>query len=310
MPDEKAPATSFPTKSVRVTEPFGAGGGPDLLARVLAPKLSALWGQPVTVENHPGQGATAAPALVAKSQADGYTLLINTSAHAYSAAVSTNLPYDPLRDFIPVAPLTSQPYLLVAGKQAHLNTLGELIAAAKAKPGQLTFGSTGVGTGTHLGNVKFNLKAGIETAHIPPKCTEAIADVIGNAVAGHTTYVMAPISLALRDIRDGRLVALGVSSARRSALLPDVPTIAEAGVDGFDFPIWYGMWAPAGTPGAVVDRLATDIARVLTDPDVRDWVARHGAEPMRMSQPEFERFVWTESESAARIIRAAGNQSR
>src|SRR6202171_5009603 len=151
----------YPPKPVRMIEPFGAGGGPDLIARAVSPKLSELWGQPVTVENHPGAGSTAAPALVAKSPADGYTLLVNTSAQAYSAALLKNLPYDPLKDFIPIAPLTSQPYVLVAGKLAGITTVGELVAAAKAKPAELKFGSTGLGTGTHLGVEKFNLKAGI-----------------------------------------------------------------------------------------------------------------------------------------------------
>jgi Tripartite tricarboxylate transporter family receptor len=166
----------YPTKRVRVIEPFGAGGGPDLMARAVSPRLSELWGQPVTVENHPGAGSTAAPALVAKSPADGYTLLVNTSAQAYSAALLKNLPYDPLKDFIPVAPLTSQPYVLVAGKLAGITTVGELVAAAKAKPAELKFGSTGLGTGTHLGVEKFNLAAGIKAIHVPARQGDAIAD--------------------------------------------------------------------------------------------------------------------------------------
>src|SRR5258706_4182875 len=157
----------YPTNPVRVIEPFGAGGGPDLMARAVSPRLSELWGQPVTVENHPGAGSTAAPALVAKSPADGYTLLVNTSAQAYSAALLKNLPYDPLKDFIPVAPLTSQPYVLVAGKSSGIATVGELIAAAKAKPRELDFGSTGPGTGPHLGVAKFNLGGGIAAAEAP-----------------------------------------------------------------------------------------------------------------------------------------------
>jgi tripartite-type tricarboxylate transporter receptor subunit TctC len=151
---------------VQIIEPFGAGGGPDLLARALAPKLSELWGQPVTVDNHPGAGATAAPALVAKSPADGYTLLINTSAQAYSAAISKNLPYDPLKDFIPIASLTTQPYVLVAGRPAGVGTVRELIAAVKKKPGELKFGSTGARTGTHLGILKFNLAAGLKVVDV------------------------------------------------------------------------------------------------------------------------------------------------
>jgi tripartite-type tricarboxylate transporter receptor subunit TctC len=296
-------AADYPAKPVRIIDPFGAGGGPDLLARALAPKLSELWGQPVTVENHPGAGATTAPALVAKSPADGYTLLINTSAQAYSAALSKNLPYDPLKDFIPVAALTSQPYVLVAGKPAGITTVRELIAAAKLKPGELKFGSTGLGTGTHLGIVKFNSAAGIKVVDVPPQPTEAIADVLAATIEGRTTYMIAPIAITLAPISDGKLFPLGVTTTRRSILLPQVPTIAEAGVAGFDFPIWYGIWVPAGTPTAVVDKLSSDIAHVLAEPDIGDWIVKHGGEPMNMTQPEFARFVRSESEEAARFIK-------
>src|SRR5271155_911063 len=284
-------AQDYPTRPVRIIEPFGAGGGPDVVARAISPKLSELWGQPVTVENHPGKGSTEAPTVVAKSPADGYTLLVSTSAQAYSAALLKNLPYDPLKDFIPVAPLTSQPYVLVAGKSSGITSVRELIAAAKAKPDELKYGSTGVGTGTHLGLVKFNLQAGIEAIHLPPRPGDAITDVIANAVGGRTTYMMAPIQLVLADIHAGRLRALGVTTKKRSSLLPDVPTIAEAGVSGFDYPIWYGVWVPASTPDGVVDKLAKDIARALATPDLRDWLVKHGGDPMSMTQPEFARFV-------------------
>ena len=247
-----AVAEDYPIKPVRLIEPFGAGGGPDLLARALAQQLSQLWGQAVTVENIPGAGATAGPAQVAKSFPDGYTLLVNTSAQAYSAAFSKNLPYDPLKDFIPIAALTSQPYVLITGKATGITTVGELIAAAKSKPGQLKFGSRGVGAGTHSGAEKFDLAAGIKTVRVPAGRNDAIADVVARTIAGDTTCMFAPIEITLPHIREGRLRALGVSSARRSSLLPDVPTIAEAGVGGFNFPIWYGIWAPAGTPAEVV----------------------------------------------------------
>jgi tripartite-type tricarboxylate transporter receptor subunit TctC len=296
----------YPSKPVRLVEPFGTGGGPDLIARAIGPKLSELWGQPVTVENHPGAGSTAAPALVAKSPADGYTLLVNTSAQAYSAAFLKNLPYDPLKDFIPVAPLTSQPYVLVAGKSSGIATLGEWIATVKAKPGELIFASTGVGTGTHLGMEKFNLEAGIQAVHAPAKAGEAVADVIANTVAGRATYMMAPIQLALADIRADKLRALGVTTKSRSPLLPEVPTIAEAGVPRFDYPIWSGAWVSAGTPAGVVDQLAKDIARVLATPELRAWLEGHGAFRMSMTQPEFARFVLKESETAEGIIKAAG----
>src|SRR3981189_960715 len=174
------------------------------------------------------------------------------------------------------------------------------------KPGELKFGSTGAGTGTHLGIVKFNLEAGIKVVDVPPQATDAIADVLGATIEGRTTYMMAPISITLTAIRDGKLFPLGVTTARRSILLPQVPTIAEGGVAGFDFPIWYGIWVPAGTPAGVVDKLSKDVSRVLAGRDLRDWVAKHGGEPMSMTQHEFARFVQSESESAARLINAVG----
>jgi len=237
-------------------------------------------------------------------------LLVNTSAQAYSAALLKNLPYDPLKDFIPVAPLTSQPYVLVTGKLTGITTVADLVAAAKAKPGQLRFGSTGVGTGSHLGIEEFNLAADIKAMHVPAQPGDAIADTIANTVAGRTDYLLAPIQLALVDIRAGRLRPLGVSTKKRSSLLPEVPTIAEAGVAGFDYPIWYGVWTPVGTPAGVVDKLAKDIAHALAAPDLREWLAKHGADPMSMSQPEFARFVLSESESAKRVIEAAGIKPR
>ena len=297
---------NYPSKPVRLIEPFGAGGGPDLVSRALAQKLSELWGQSVRVENVPGAGATAGPARVAKSPANGYTLLVNTSAQAYSAALLRNLPYDPLKDFIPVAPLTSQPYVLVTGKLTGITTVGELVAAAKAKPGQLRFGSTGMGTGSHLGIEKFNLAADIKAVHVPAQPGDAIADMIGNTVGGRMDYLLAPIQFALVDIRAGRLRPLGVSTKKRSSSLLEVPTIAEAGVPGFDYPIWYGVWTPVGTPAGVVDKLSKDIARALAASDVREWLAKHGADPMSMSQPEFARFVLSESKSAAHVVETAG----
>src|SRR6202142_4618061 len=308
--DSSALEQDYPAKPVHIIEPFGLGGGPDLLARALAPKLSELWGQPVTVENRPGAGATAGPAQVATSPADGYTLLMNTSAQAYSAVFLKNLPYDPLKDFIPAPTLPSQPSVLIAGKSAGFTTVGQLIAAAKAKPGKLKFGSTGPGTGTHLGIVKFNLSAGIKAVDVPPQPTDAIGDIVADTIEGRSAFVIAPISIVLPHIRDGKLFPLGVTTARRSILLPQVPTIAEAGVVGFDFPIWYGIWVPAGTPTVVVDKLSKDIGRVLAGPDLRDWITKHGGEPMSMTQPEFARFVQSETESAARLRNDVDIKSR
>jgi tripartite-type tricarboxylate transporter receptor subunit TctC len=219
----------------------------------------------------------------------------------------TDLPYDPLHDFIAVAPLTSQAYVLVAGKTRGVRSLGELITAGKARPGELTFASAGVGTATHVGVEQFNREAGITAVHVPASPADAIGDTIANTAAGTTDYAMSPIAIAAPHIQRGELIALGVTSARRSALLPEVPTISEAGVAGFDFPIWYGLWAPAGTSDAVVHKLADDVARALALPDLRNWLAAHGAHPMRMTQAKFASFVLAESERAARIVKDAGS---
>jgi tripartite-type tricarboxylate transporter receptor subunit TctC len=297
----------FPVKAVRLVEPFGAGGGVDTIARLVSSKLSEMWHQPVTVDNRPGEGSTAAPAFVAKSAPDGYTLLANSSAQAYGAALR-NLPYDALRDFIPVAPLTSQAYVLVAGGSSGVGSVAELTALARQKPGELRFGSPGIGTGSHVGAVRFNEAAGITAVHVGARPTDGIVGTIAETVAGRTTYLVAPIPLAISEIRAGRLRALGVTTRKRSPLLPDVPSLAEAGITGFDYAIWYGVWAPAGTADAVVDKLSQDIARALATPDLRASLAKHGAEPMIMSRHQFARFVVTESESAARLVKvdAAG----
>ena len=285
-------------------EPFGAGGGPDLVARALAGPLSERRRLPVDVENHPGGGSTAAPALVVKAPADGNTLLVSTSAHAYSAAAAHDLPYDPLRDFIAVTPLTSQAYVLVAGQHAAVSSLRELVAAAKARPRMMRFGSTGVGTGTHLGTEELNLAAGIRAVHVPAGPGDAISDVITKVVTGVDDYVMSPISIAAPHLAAGDLVALGVTTAQRSPALPDVPTLAEEGVPGYDFRIWYGVWAPAGTPIGIVERLADDITSVISQPPVHDWLVNHGMEPMSMTPEAFARLVIDETQRALRTIEA------
>ncbi len=214
-----------------------------------------------------------------------------------------------MRDFIPTAPLTSQPYLFVVGKRAGITSIRELTAAAKVEPGALTFGSMGIGTGSHLGVEKFNLEAGIKSMHVPAGPTDAIADSIANTVAGRTTYAMWPIPTALPQVREGGLIGLAVSSVRRSRLLPEVPTVAEAGVAGYDFPIWYGIWTPAATPPEVVGRIARDIAHVLAEPDLRDSLASHGGGPMSMTQADFQAFVLRESDHAAQLRRALGSDA-
>jgi tripartite-type tricarboxylate transporter receptor subunit TctC len=308
--DSSTGSLDYPSKRVCLVEPIGAGGGPDLVGRALADALSELWRQPVQVENHSGGGSTAAPSLVANAPADGYILLVHTSAHAYSAAAATGLPYDPLCDFIPVAALTSQPYVLVSGHRTGIGSLGDLIERAKAHPGELTFATTGIGTGTHVGIMELNLAAGISATHLPPSSGESIRDVVAKAVSGATHYVMSPISIAAAHIKDARLVPLGVTTTRRSPLLADVGTIDEAGVPGYDFPIWYGLWAPAATPQTIVDRLAAGVSTSLARADLRDRLAHEGAEPIESTQPEFSRLVLAESHRAAQIMDRARRRPR
>ena len=298
-----AALTAFPDGPVMLIEPFGAGGGPDLVARALARMLTNRWSHPVTVVNHPGAGSTAGPARVAGSPADGHTVLVTTSAHAYAAAFSLDLPYDPLDDFIPVAPLTKQPYVLVAGRHAGFATFSEFIAAARARPGSIRFGSTGTGTATHVGMEVLRRELGIDATHVPAKGEEGIADTIERVLARETDLVIAPIGITLSHLRSGELVALGVTTARRSRVIPQVVTIAEEGPVGFrfDFPIWYGTWVPSKTPPEVVRALADDIRSALAEPELRSWLIEHDGDPFPMSQPKFAMFVRSEAEVAARV---------
>jgi tripartite-type tricarboxylate transporter receptor subunit TctC len=298
--------TGMPEVSVRLVEPFGVGGGPDLLARQLATRLSVAWGRPVVVENVPGDGSTAAPALVAESPADGLTVLINTSAHAYIGAVAHDLPYHPLDDFSPVAPLTEQAYVFVTGQGSGFDTLQGLVTAATARPGELTFGSTGAGTGSHLGAELLNLEAGLRAVHVPPAPGDSIGEVAAKVARGDVDYFLCPISMAKSHLMEGTLIALCVSTARRSPSLPDVPTVVEHGIDGFDFPIWYGAWVRAGTPAEIVRALGSDFADAMASAELTRWCTREGAEPMRIATAEFARFVTDEARRAVAIIQRAG----
>jgi tripartite-type tricarboxylate transporter receptor subunit TctC len=298
---ESQSTREFPTRAVQLVEPFGKGGGPDLTARALAPELSKIWHVPVNVDNQPGSGSTLAPKLVAASLPDGYTLLVSTSAQAYSATVAKDLPYDPLKDFIPVSPLSSQAYVFISGRETGIRSLKDLIGLAQRPQTEITFTSMGIGTGSYVGASELSIAAGLRAKHVPPLPSEAITDVLRGMIACRSHYMLSPIPTALPAISEGSLVALGVSTSRRSPLVPDIPAISEVGLPKFDFPIWYGVWAPAATPAGVVRRLASDIQSALAAPEMRAWLQEHGAEPMRMTQPEFARFVTSESKRASRV---------
>jgi tripartite-type tricarboxylate transporter receptor subunit TctC len=240
---------------------------------------------------------------VAKAPADGYMLLIDSSAHAATPSMYASLPYDTLKDFVDIASIAGQPNVLVVPPNAPVKSVAELIAAAKAKPGTINFASAGVGSGTHLNLEKFKLATGVNVTHIPYKGTqEVLTDLLG----GRVDYYFAPISAAMSAIKNGKLRPLAVSTAKRSSALPDVPTVAESGAPGFEFTLWFGIWGPAGMPPAIVDKINKDVNRALAEPGVREQLAKLGNDTMSMTPAEFSKFVRTEVEDYAKIIKAAG----
>lgn len=277
-----------------LVEPFGTGGGVDVIARPLAAALAVVLDAQVVVDNRPGMGAAAGPALVAGALADGRTLLMNTSAHAYGAALAEHLPYDPIADFVPVAAVTSQAYVLVASPNTGLRSLADLARAGRSRPGGLSFVSMGVGTGSHVCAAQLNRDLGIDARHFPARAEDGISETIARVAAGEADYMVSPISIAAQLLTGGALVAIGVTAARRSPLLPEVPTLAEAGAEDFDFPIWYGLWAPAATPGPVVAELAAAVSEALRSPELASRFEEHGAEILRLTETAFADFVTSE----------------
>ena len=295
-------AQNWPARPVRVIVAFSPGGVTDVIARVLAPKLAELWGQGVVVENRSGAGGSVGALAVARAPADGHTLLVHSSGYALNPAINPSLPYDP-KEFVDVAPLASQPMLLVVSPTSQIGNVEQLIALARSRPGEVNYGSAGIGSGAHFNSEKFRIAAGIDVVHVPYK---GGAEAIHDTIAGRLTFTFNTITLALPHIRERRVVVLGVSSARRSALLPETPTIAEAGMPGFEYTFWNGLWAPAAMPRELVQKVNADINRVVQMPDVRERFAGLGAEAMAMTPGEFARFVKSEIDDAARIARAAG----
>jgi len=253
-----ASAQTFPVKPVHITVPFTPGSATDISARAMQQKLSEFWGQPVIIENRPGAGGTIGSGQVARAAPDGYTLLVQASGYAAAPAIYAKLPYDPAKDFADVTAVAGQATVLVVAPSSGFKTLGELLAAARAKPGTINFASAGSGSGTHLNGEKFKGMAGIDVVHIPYKGTpEALTDTI----AGRVTYYFSPIAAALPHIRDGKLVALAVGTAKRTSLLPDAPTVAEAGVPNFNFNLWTGLFAPAASRGEDRERHPARVGR-------------------------------------------------
>lgn len=296
-------AQAWPAKPVKIVVPFTPGSATDILARTVGQKLQDAWGQSVVVENRAGAGGTIGAGLVAKSPPDGSTLMVHSAAQAVNPFIYPTLSYDTLKDFVQVVPLAGQPNVLVIAPSRGYKSVAELIADAKKNPGTLNFASAGIGSGTHINGEKFKLAAGIDVAHIPYKGTP---EALNDTMTGRVAYFFSPISAALPLIRDGRLVALGVSSGKRAGTLPDVPTIAESGLPGFEYNLWVAMFAPAGTPADVVEKINRDVQRVLREAEVRERMSALGAEAMTLSPAEFDKFMRAEMDDAAKVVKAAG----
>jgi tripartite-type tricarboxylate transporter receptor subunit TctC len=297
-----AQAQDYPNKPIKIVVPFTAGSATDIMARIVGEKLGASMGQPVVVENRPGAGGTLGATQVAKSEPDGYTLIVVSAGHVVNPVLYPGLAYDTLGDFAGVTPLAALPNVLVVGAGSPIKTVGELIAAAKAKPGQLNYASAGVGSATHVNAEKFRSVAGLQITHIPFKGTP---ETIVETSAGRVDFMFTPVLSSVPSIRENRMRALAVSTAKRSSALPDVPTVAEAGLPGFVFDFWVGLLAPAKTPRAIVNKLNSEVAKALAQPDVKDRMAKLGAESVAMTPEQFDVYIKDEFATLGAVMKAA-----
>jgi tripartite-type tricarboxylate transporter receptor subunit TctC len=293
----------YPDHPIRVIVPFTAGSGTDIVARTVGEHMSKTLGQPIVIENRPGAGGTVGAAVVAKSAPDGYTLLVHSAGHVANPAIYANLPYDTLKDFAGVTPLASLPNVLVVSPAKGYKTVKDLVARAQQHPGELNYGSAGNGSATHMNAEIFRQAAKFDAVHVPYKGTpEAMAEVMSQRI----DFFFAPLSSALPQIKDGRLQALAVGTAKRSPLLPDVPTTIEAGYPKSDYVFWVALLAPAATPRAIVDKLNAAALKALADPAIHEKLRTLGAEPMPMAPAAFDAFLREETARMAQVVKAAG----
>ena len=297
-------AQTFPSGPVRIVVALSAGSQIDILARMLAPKLSESWRQPVVVENRAGGAGAVAGGVLVKSPPDGHTLMMYSDGHAVNAALNAaSLPYDTLRDIARVSMVASLPSVLVVAPSLGVRSVQELIALAKARPGQLSFGSAGIGGGLHFSAELFKQAAGIDAVHVPYKGTaEALADIVG----GRVQFMFSSPGPALGLIRSGRLVPLGVGSAQRSELFPEVPTVSEAALPGFEYVLWQGLFAPGQTPRPLVEQINRDTHRIMMLPEIREQLQSQSLVYRPNTPEEFDRFVRAEVDKLSTVIRLAG----
>jgi len=297
-------AQAWPSKPIRWIVPFAPGGTTDILARTIAEKLTPALGKPVIVENNPGAGGSVGATQTAKAAPDGYTIMGGTiSTHAINASLYKKLPYDPVKDFVPITLIARVPNLLVVNPEVPAKNVKELIALLKANPGKYTFASSGNGTSQHLSGELFKSMAGVDMQHIPYKGSPpALQDVVG----GQVTMTFDNITTAWPLAKAGKLRPLAVTTAKRSPIAPDVPTLAESGLAGYEVGSWQGVFAPAGTPPDVVKRLNTEIVKIINMPDVRAKLEALGAEPVGNSSDEFATIVKSEVAKWAKVVKESG----
>ena len=294
---------AYPTKPVKLVVPYPPGGSTDIVARLVAQKLSEQMGQPFIIDNRPGAGANTGAELVARSAPDGYTLVVATTAHAINPSLFKNLGYSVSRDFAPVSQLTSGPLVIVANPALPANNIAELIALAKSKPGELNFASSGNGQSTHLSAELFASMAGVKMNHIPYKgSAPALTDTMG----GQTHLMFDTMLSAMPHVKGGKLKALAVTSASRSPVAPDVPTVAESGLPGYEAIAWNGLLAPAGTPPEVVARLNAELKKALASPDVKDKFEAQGFAASWTTPTDFGRFLTVEVDKWAKVVKVSG----
>ena len=296
-------AQNYPERPVRVIIGFPPGSGTDIMGRVVTQKVSELWGQTLVADNRGGAGGSIAGATAAKAAPDGYTLLINSNAHAVNPSFYAKLPYDTLKDFIDISLLATQANVLIVPNSSPLKTTADMIKAAKAKPKSINFAFAGVGSGTHLNTVKFALDAGIQFTDVAYKGSgEVIIDIMGGRVDAY----FSPIAAVISYVQTGKVRAVAISTGKRSNQLPNVPTMAESGLPGFSYALWFGLWAPAGTPTPIVNKIAKDFTRALEDKPTVDKLTTLGNELNIMTPAQFSKYVREQIQEFAKIVKAAG----
>jgi tripartite-type tricarboxylate transporter receptor subunit TctC len=293
---------AFPSKPVHLLVPFPPGGAVDIVARTLSDELSKRWGQAIVVENRPGAGGTIAEAVAAKAKPDGYTLILVASGHATATYLYPDLPYDPLRDFTPLSLVGASPNMMLVREDSPYRSIADVLAAARARPGQLSYGYAGNGTSPHLAGELLKYMTKVEITPVPYK---GGAPVLNDLLGGHIPLSFNNIPESIGFVQAGKLRPLGVTTAKRSPVLPDVPTIAESGLPGYDTGVWWGFLAPAGLPAAVKARLARDCAEVVQIASVRDRLLKIGAEPIGGSADEFDKLIRSDNEKWGPVIKAA-----